>query len=242
VAKNIVNYYPAPNVPGAVNPGQNNYFVSSSSVLNTNQIDAKADEVVSDKSRFFVRYSRRGLDQPAPAFFPAEIRVAQNNNAQPQASNSAAIDYTRTISPTDLVEVRYGFARTKLNFTSLSLGFDPTKLGFPRYIAANADHLLFPGVASANYYTLGAPTQGDTRNPGFENHLLGVSNTRILGAHSLRIGWEGRLMRVNDTESARPPETSASLTRLRKVPIPTRPPRLPATASLRCCWAWAADR
>ena len=201
VAKNIVNYYPLPNVPGTVNAGLNNYFVSASSVMNTDQIDAKVDEVVSDKSRFFVRYSRRGLQQPPPPYFPAEIRVAQNNDAQPQTSNSTAIDYTRTISPTDLLEVRYGFARTKLNFTSLSLGFDPTKLGFPGYIAANADHLLFPGIAPANYYSLGGAAQGDTRDPGFENHLLGVSNTHILGAHTLRLGWEGRLMRVNDTES-----------------------------------------
>jgi hypothetical protein len=201
VAKNVVNYYPQPNLPGAVNSGLNNYFVSSSSVLNTNQIDAKVDEAVSDKSRFFVRYSRRGLQQPVPPLFPSDIRVAQNNDAQPQASNSAAIDYVRTFSATNLLEVRYGFARTKLNFMSESLGFDPTKLGFPSYIAANADHLLFPGIAPANYYTLGGAAAGDTRDPGFENHLLGVSNTRILGAHSLRIGWEGRLMRVNDTES-----------------------------------------
>ncbi|HWD00557.1 MAG TPA: TonB-dependent receptor, partial [Candidatus Sulfopaludibacter sp.] len=201
VAKNIVNYYPQPNLPGAVNSGLNNYFVSSTSLVNTNQIDAKVDEVVNDKSRFFVRYSRRGLQQPAPAYFPADIRSAQNNDSQPQTSNSAAIDYTRTISPTDLLEVRYGFARTKLNFASLSLGFDPTSLGFPSYIAANADHLLFPGIAPANYYTLGGAAAGDTRDPGFESHLLGVSNTHILGSHTLRIGVEGRLMRVNDTES-----------------------------------------
>ena len=201
VAKNIVNYYPLPNVPGTGAAGLNNYFVSANSVLNTNQIDAKVDEVVSDKSRFFVRYSRRGLDLPAPGYFPSEIRAAQSNDNQPQTSNSAAIDYTRTISPTDLLEVRYGFARTKLNFTSLSLGFDPTSLGFPGYIAASADHLLFPGIAAANYYTLGNAAAGDTRNPGFENHLLGVSNSHILGPHTLRFGWEGRLMRVNDTES-----------------------------------------
>ena len=201
VAKNIVNYYPLPNQAGAANSGTNNYFVASSSVVNTNQIDAKVDQVINEKSRFFARYSRRDLNQPVPPFFPAEIRVAQNNDAQPQTSNSAALDYTRTLSPTDLLEIRYGFARTKLNFTSASLGFDPTKLGFPSYIAANADHLLFPGIAPANYYTLGGAAQGDTRNPGFESHLLGVGNTHILGAHTLRLGWEGRLLRVNDTES-----------------------------------------
>ena len=99
------------------------------------------------------------------------------------------------------MEFRYGFARIKLNYTSISLGFNPTQLGFPSSISANADHLLFPGIAPANYYSLGNPQQGDTRFPGFDSHLLAVENTRILSAHTLRFGWEGRLFRSNDTES-----------------------------------------
>lgn len=202
VARNIVNYYPLPNQPGAPNSGVNNYYVATNSVLNTNSIDAKVDENIGDRSRFFVRYSRLALNQPAPLELPAAIAVAQNSpDNQAQNNNSAAIDYTLTLSPSNLLELRYGFARIKLNYRSISLGFDPTSLGFPSYIAANADHLLFPGIAATNYYSLGNPQQGDTRDPGFETHILAAENTRILAGHTLRIGVEGRLLRSNDTES-----------------------------------------
>lgn len=202
VAKNIAQYYPLPNQPGLPFSGTNNYYVATTSILDTNSVDAKIDENLSDRSRFFVRYSRLGLNQPAPFELPSAVRVAQNSpDNQAQTNNSAALDYTLTLSPSNLLEFRYGFARIKLDYTSISLGFNPTQLGFPSSIAANADHLLFPGVAAANYYSLGNPGQGDTRFPGFDSHIVGVENTRILGAHTLRFGWEGRLFRSNDTES-----------------------------------------
>ena len=202
VAKNIVNYYPLPNSVGLPFSGTNNYYVATTSVEDTNSVDVKVDENLSQRSRFFVRYSRLGLNQPAPVELPAADKVAQNSpDNQAQTNNSAAIDYTLTLGPSNLLEFRYGFARIKLDYTSISLGFNPTTLGFPSYIAANADHLLFPGIAPANYYSLGNPGQGDTRAPGFDSHLLAAENTRILGPHTLRFGWEGRLLRSNDRES-----------------------------------------
>jgi len=202
VAKNIVQYYPQPNASGLPFSGTNNYYVATTGVEDTNSVDAKVDENLSDRSRFFARYSRLSLNQPAPKELPSAVAVAQNSpDNQAQTNNSAAFDYTLTLSPTDLLEFRYGFARIKLDYTSISLGFNPTQLGFPSAIAANADHLLFPGIAPANYYSLGNPGQGDTRFPGFDSHILAVENTRILHAHTLRFGWEGRLFRSNDTES-----------------------------------------
>jgi hypothetical protein len=202
VGKNLTAYYPRPNQPGTLNAGVNNYYSAGTSVLNTNLLDAKIDENLSDRSRFFVRYSRLGLNQPSPRLLPANVAIAQRSpDNQAQTNNSTAIDYTLTLSPTNLLEFRYGFARIKLDYRSISLGFDPTKLGFPSYIAANADHLIFPGIAPANYYALGTPGQGDTRDPSFENHLLAIENSRIIGAHTLRFGAEMWLRRVDDTES-----------------------------------------
>jgi hypothetical protein len=202
VAKNVLNYYPLPNNPGLPFSQVDNYFVATSSVQNSNSIDTKVDENLNDRNRFFVRYSRMGLDQPARKnLFPSAIAVADGEDNNAQTNNSAAIDYTLTLSATNLLGFRYGFARIKLNYNSVSLGFNPTTLGLPSYIAANADHLLFPGFAPAGYFAIGNPGQGETRSPGFDSHILAVENTRIFGAHTLRFGVEGRLMRSNDTES-----------------------------------------
>ena len=201
VATNVVKYYPLPNQPGAANSGLNNYYGSGTSVVNSSQIDAKVDENINDRNRFFVRYSRRNLQVPFTPLFPAADVVAQNGGTQPQVSNSAAIDYTFTVSPTFLMEFRYGFARTALDWIPISYGFNSTSLGLPGYIAANADKLLFPGFAPQNYYTLGNAAQGVFKRTGFESHLLGVNNTKVLSNQTLKFGWEGRLIRVNDTES-----------------------------------------
>jgi hypothetical protein len=201
VGANIVKYYPLPNQPGAAFSGVNNYYSAGTAVVNSNTVDAKADENINDRNRFFFRYSQRNLQQPPVLKFPAADRIAQGGNYQPQVSHSAAFDYTFTASPTFLMEFRYGFGRTALDWTTISDGFDPTTLGFPSYIAAHADHLLFPGIAPQNYYTLGDAAQGQWKKSGFESHLLGVNNTKVLTNHVLKFGWEGRLMRVNDIES-----------------------------------------
>jgi hypothetical protein len=197
VAANIVKYYPPPNRPGAVN----SFFEVGTAVVNSNTVDTKVDENINEKNRFFFRYSQRNLQQPPVIRFPAEDVVAQGGNYQPQTSHSAAFDYTFTVSPTFLVEARYGFGRTALDWTTVSDGFNPTSLGFPSYIAAHADHLLFPGIAPTNYYTLGDAGQGVWKKSGFESHLVGVNLTKVLTSHTLKFGWEGRLMRVNDIES-----------------------------------------
>ena len=202
VALNILKYYPLPNTPGAAY-GANNFFATSVNQVNIDTYDAKVDQVFNERNRMFVRYSGRRLAQPATVFTDPSIAVAQNNaGTQPQKSNSVAIDYTRSQTPTLVIEARYGFSRVALDFRSLSDGFNPSStLGLPGYIASNADHLQFPGIAPANYSTLGVTGQGTTRHAGFEAHILGANITKVTGNHVLKFGGEGRLFRANDTES-----------------------------------------
>jgi hypothetical protein len=201
VAAKIIQYYPLPNRPGGAG-GVNNFFASGVSKLNIDTYDAKVDEVINERNRLFVRYSRRNLTSPPLLLFPKANQIAEGGQAQPQTSNSAAIDYTFTPNPNFVVEIPFGFSRTAIDFSPVSAGFNPsTELGFPDYIAANADHLLFPGIAPANYYTLGDAAQGQTRAGGFTVFSLGVNNTKILGNHVLLFGGEARLLQANDVES-----------------------------------------
>jgi hypothetical protein len=200
VAAKVLGYYPAPNQTGTAS-GTNNYYSSGTTLVNTDQIDSKVDENINDRNRFFFRYSRRNFNQPYTALFPSASVVAEGGGSQPQISNSAAFDYTYTMSPTFLIEFRYGFARTLLNWIPISDGFDPSSLGLPSYIGANADRHLFPGFAPQNYYTLGDAGQGIYKHASFESHLLAANATNVRSSHVLKFGWEGRLLRVNDEES-----------------------------------------
>jgi hypothetical protein len=202
VALNVLKYYPLPNIANA-SYGANNYFATAVNQVNIDTYDAKVDQVFNERNRMFVRYSGRRLSQPATLFEDPSIGIAQNNaGSQPQKSNSIAVDYTRTQSPTLVFEARYGFSRIALDFRSVSDGFNASaNLGLPGYIAANADHLQFPGIAPANYTALGSAGQGTTRHAGYEAHFVGVNVTKVTGNHVLKFGGEGRLFHADDTES-----------------------------------------
>lgn len=101
-----------------------------------------------------------------------------------------------------MVEIPFGFSRTVVNFTPISAGFNPsTQLGFPSYIASNADHLLFPTIAASNYYSLGDGGAGQTRHGAFDIFTIGANVTRVLGRHVIKAGGTGWLLQANDVES-----------------------------------------
>ncbi len=201
VSANIAKYFPDPITRLGTVSGANNFFLSGATVVNSNQIDTKFDENINERNRFFFRFAYKTLEQPANKFFPAAQLVAEGTNSQPQVTTSAAFDYTLTKTPTFLMDFRYGFSRVLLNWTTISDGFDPTQLGFPSYLAKNADHLLFPGIAVANYVTLGNAGQGQWKRAAFETNLFSLNNTKVAGGHIVKFGAEFRLLLVNDTEA-----------------------------------------
>lgn len=202
VAAQIVNYYPTQTQAGASCTGVNNFFAAGVTKLNIDTYDAKVDEVINDKNRLFVRYSRRNLQQPPTLLFPKAQQIAEGGNSEPQISNSAAIDYTLTPNPNLVIDIPFGFSRTFIDFVPISAGFNPsTQLGFPAYIASNADHLLFPGIAPANYYTLGDAAQGQGRLGAFDIYTIGVNTTKVAGKQVIKFGATGWLLQANDSES-----------------------------------------
>jgi hypothetical protein len=202
VAAKIVNYYPLPNQTGDACTGNNNYFAAGVSKLNIDTYDTRFDEVLNDRNRFFVRYSRRNLLQPPNLLFPKQNQVAEGGSSQPQVSNSAAIDYTFSPNQNLVIDIPAGFSRMLINFVPISAGFNPsTELGFPGYIASNADHLLFPTIAPSNYYTLGDGGAGATRHGAFQIYTVGANATKVVANHVIKFGGTFWLLQANDSES-----------------------------------------
>jgi hypothetical protein len=200
VGRNVARYYPLPNGLGAPNSGINNFAAAGTSPTDVNQIDARGDQAINERNRFFIRISHRKLSIGLPERFPAEVAIAEGDFYQPQISNNAAFNYTFNATPTLLMDFRYGFGRTLLNFRPRSDGFDPGQLGFPAYLAANADRVMFPGFAAAGYLTIGNGGAHFRRN-AFETHSTAWQNSKVLTAHTLKFGIEARLVRVNNTEA-----------------------------------------
>jgi outer membrane receptor protein involved in Fe transport len=203
VSRNASKYFPLPNGPGDPLSGQRNYNVSGADTININQGDLKVDQTLSDRQRLFGRISRRKFPTDPAALFPPDLVVAQGGVTQNQDSMGGAVDYTLAATPTYLLNVRAGMSRMHLSFMPWSDGFDLDQLGFPAYMKANADRQVFPQFAPSGYRSIGNGGY-DFRRNSFETWVLSVANTKVLSAHAVKFGFEGRMLRVHNTETYRP--------------------------------------
>ena len=92
----------------------------------------------------------------------------------------------------------FGFARTLYIYDNQGLGFRPSSLGLPASIDANVDRLMFPRFGVSGMATLGG---NDHRYNAFMSYTTAASLTKAKGGHTLKTGFEGRMLRVNVWEA-----------------------------------------
>lgn len=197
IAQKVLSYYPAPQTAATLN----NFVESGSNTNNFYHFDTRVDQQWNKKFHSFLRFSHfagsntylqeYGNDNPAS---PGGYNGPTNSTAY-----SLSFDNTVSFTPTLLGEFRYGFSKATAVRTAFSQGFDPTTLGFPGDVKAQASQnaLLFPHFSFSNGYsdigTLGyVPLQ---ENP--LAHDVNGSLIKILGAHSIQVGGEFRYLDLN---------------------------------------------
>jgi hypothetical protein len=201
VAKNVVPYYAKPNQAGNPNTGINNFFLSGAAPVESRQFDAKVDQNVNDRNRFFVRVSRRTMNTGLAQYaYPAEIALAQGGTATNNAFFNGAANYTHNLSPTFLIEARYGFGRSALKTAPLSLGFSPVQLGMPKYME-QVPYLMFPAFGPSGYQTLGNGGGAQRGVAAFETHSMALNNMKVFAKHLVKFGFDWRVMRANNVAS-----------------------------------------
>src|SRR2546427_12706592 len=118
-----------------------------------------------------------------------------SNGDSHSRTQNFVIDYTRTQTPGTLITLRYGVLR-QANYTDpKSLGFDQTSLGLsPLFLTSGIK--MFPNFAPEGYQFTGQVGYGLIGRGDDVNSITG-SVTKIVNGHSLKIGAEARLMRLN---------------------------------------------
>ena len=198
VAVNAMKWFPAPNTPGHPVTRQQNYYSAGSRLLNTDNYDFRVDYNVSSNKKVFARYSHRLVKDYPPPLFPTDLAIAEGRINEENRARNAVADYTHTISPTTILSVRLGFARTLYVYANQGLGFVPSSLGLPKDIDTAVDRMMFPRFGASGYVNLGG---GDHRWNAFNSGTALASITKIRGSHSLKMGYEGRLIRVPNWEA-----------------------------------------
>jgi hypothetical protein len=204
-ALKILTFFPSPNAPGDPGfPYRNNYSATGSENFDSNQWDTRWDWVINEKSSAFGRYSNAGYDKFAPGAFGLlpggptldNINFAGTSNV---INRSLAVGYNRTLSPTLLTEIRFGYMRYRVNVLPNGLGTSPAK------------DAGIPNLNKDDFYTSGMPYFNITGDPGIRlGYALGVNQcncplaqreqqyqfvnntTKIVGNHSYKFGADIR--------------------------------------------------
>jgi len=206
VAVNTIKYYPQPNTaPTGLSNNQQNFAGNASKPLDMTQSDYRVDQVISPTQRFFARYSTRLNEDIATIFFPDDVKIAEGRINQEDHVHGAVADYTNALSPSMILNVRGGFARTLFVYANQGLGFVPSSLGLPSYIDTAVDNLQFPGFSVSDYRGLGG---GDHRRNAFMTYTAVANMTKTMGRHTMKFGTDMRLMRVNVFEGRNASEYS----------------------------------
>ena len=217
VARTTMGYFPKANQPGDPGTFRNNFYNNGAATINTDNADLRLDHNLNDKQRLFGRFSYRKSFNGPPQLFPGELGIAEGRVNNNDFGRNVVVDYTNTVNAATLVNVRLSFARNRFLFDNQGLGFVPSSLGLPKALDSAVDRYMFPRFDVAGQTSLGG---NDHRQSGFNNYGLAGSFSRLIGKHSVKMGYEGRMLRINVWE-ARAAGTFGFTTAFTQGPNPT---------------------
>jgi hypothetical protein len=157
----------------------------------------RGDYNLNDSTRLFIRYSRNALQEERSfhystnsAFNPADTG---NNDPFTRENHNATVQFTKTLSPTMVLDLRLGLERFKSESGSnYGAAAGPSSLGFsPTFIAQAAN--WFPKFNWASYE--GAGAQPTYTSPISQLITTQASVAKTVGRDSMRFGGEFRVIR-----------------------------------------------
>ncbi len=194
VAKASLQYFPTPRTDGNAD-FTNNYQrpeLMEEADYKTHSI--RVDHLISDKHRIYVRGSWYDRTSTYNNYF--------DNLATGEAfqfiSRAGVFDDVYTLTPTTVLNVRYGYNRfiRVTNANPAQHGFDLTSLGFPASYASaiSPDIRRFPRYDIAGYQGTGI---GGEYRPN-DTHSINATVTKSQGSHYIKAGTEFRSYRETD--------------------------------------------
>lgn len=206
VALKMMQYFPLPNV--AVGTPQynplNNWIGQNGSQSSDHRFDVKIDHRFTDAVLLSGRFSRdQGQSHGVNCFGNIADPCTQGPNSGRQYSSS--LNYTQTFTPTLMLSVTYGWARSKALTEGVAQDFPDfspvSTLGLPSYILSSG-FIATPNVTFGNGYqsvssqNLGSQTFSILHYP-LDTHDLAVTVNKIQGKHEFRFGYDGRYHRIS---------------------------------------------
>jgi hypothetical protein len=181
----------------------------------------RGDHVISEKHRFFVSgtYSHRGqtngLGYGLQGYEAAGTPYVSSSYQHWRNNHSVVLNLTSMLTPTFVATTRASWTRHEFAIDLYGFRYDPTNLGYPASLVAQAQSVSFPGIQIGGYTDIGPTRSGGNILNFSDTWAIGETMSKTVGDHSLRFGGDARLM-LNNQSSPVPTfslSTSAAFTR-----------------------------
>jgi len=216
VAAKIVSLMLNPNL-GVVARGQPNLLVTPNMDHEPfNSHVFRFDHEFSNTHKLFITVTRNNRHQingtglGLSAYQAAGTPYVSTTYKNWRTTASVALNLTSMISPTLVSTARIGWNQHEFAIDLYGFGFDPTQLGFPPSLAAQAQSLSFPYITIGGFSALG-PNYGGigNRNNYSNNYSVGETLAKTAGVHLLKFGAEASLM-LNNQQNRMPSLTTST--------------------------------
>jgi len=188
VGVKVAGQYPLPNRPGYVN----NLVLSDANRRASDILGVRIDHAIASSHQVSGRFYYTRDDNVNPNWYGNQATPGNEGLLQDVYSLSA--DYVYTLSPTTLLNARYGYGRRTHDNASRSLGIDLTTLGFPSSVQKQNPRTTHPSFSMGGY---GSQGWADGINAfDYITHSWQMSATRVMTSHTVKFGADIRFNSV----------------------------------------------
>lgn len=193
VAQAYLKFIPEPNATGLAD-GTQNFVTAPNTPDNFSNEMGRIDYNMTDNSRMFFDVRHTDYTQVKNNYF----NNISTGSLLFRTNTGVSVDEVYTVNATNILDVRFNFTRMNEGHDVPSVGFNPTTLGFPAYMAANSQYLALPVITFANssFQNLGNTGTGADRLPSQSGQIF-ATWVKIKGSHTLKFGGDFRQYRLN---------------------------------------------
>jgi hypothetical protein len=195
IALKYLNFFPRPNITVGVRADDYNNFGNNNPSTDgyTNEL-GRADFNINNQHRTYFNVRHTDYFQTKNDYF-SNISTGSNLS---RSNWGTSLDHVYMVNAANVINVRFNVTRMFEDHSAPSAGFNPTDLGFPAYLSANAQYLQLPVLTfnknTTNIQDLGL--NGANTLPSQSLQLFG-SWVALRGSHAIKIGGDVRQYRLN---------------------------------------------
>ncbi|MDQ6663716.1 MAG: TonB-dependent receptor, partial [Acidobacteriota bacterium] len=200
VSKNLLNYIPHANSPGAPITNLNNFISNASSPVQKNGFSVRVDHSLTQNQKVFARASLNDTPVSRPEIYGHSLYIAEPINGAVDQLNQrqAVVNYTNLLRPNLILELSSSFLRYSIQRQGPGNNFDPVQVGLPAYFHQLQPALVscFPTIGITNYGVsipvsdVGGGLIGNCQllHDSYESFHEYANLTHTRGKHTLKFG------------------------------------------------------